>query len=289
MTRLTPRLVAAVVATAMFAGGCSYRFLFWERNIWQDSVGIFTMVKPADLELYRELLPEQFGVPPQPMVGVYVVHFADTEPWPMTLTKFLFPYFEATILLRCEYQGQIGWYSHVMPVSTEAAMIGGHRLGFPKYVADEISLNPTEDGWVGAAVHEGESRIELVFTEMPVADIEAPTSLERDFINGLGDAANLVGPLILLIPPSQGPEVNVARCSPPPLADRRAGLVQISLSEPYDRLVPEGTAAPGLFQRFTLEGGGGPSWTVIVVFLIALVGLVWWLSRIRSRRRVGKG
>jgi hypothetical protein len=40
--------------------------------------------------------------------------------------------------------------------------------------------------------------------------------------------------------------------------------VQISLSEPYDRLVPGGTVAVGLYQRFTLPGGGGPPWIVVV-------------------------
>jgi hypothetical protein len=278
-------MISVTLAISMLAAGCSYKFLFWERNIWQDTYGIFTMVEPADLELYRELLPASFSMPDQPMVGVYLVHFVDTEPWPMTPTKFLFPYYEATILLRCDYEGQIGWYSHVMPVSTEAAMIGGHRLGFPKYVADEWVLRPTEDGWFGAAVHEGRNRITLRFSAKPVSGLEKLTPLEQEFADGRGDAANLVGPVILLVPPGVGPEVNVIPCSPPPLADRQVGSVRINLSEPYDGLVPDGTVAAGLYQRFTLPGGGGPSWTVIGLFFAALVGLGWWIVRSRKARR----
>ena len=121
MPRSLSKTIAVVLVVAMFGGGCAYRFLFWERNIWQDSHGIFAMAEPADMDLYRSLLPAEFTVPDQPMVGLYLVHFTDTEPWPITLAEFLLPYHEATILLRCEYQGQTGWYSVVMPVTTDNA------------------------------------------------------------------------------------------------------------------------------------------------------------------------
>jgi hypothetical protein len=279
-------VAVAAVTVGTLLGGCAYRVLFWERNVWQDFTGIFAMVEPADPGLYRELLPQQFSMPEQPMVGLYVVHFADTEPWPMSATEYLFPYFEATVLLRCEYEGRIGWYSHVMPVSTEAAMIGGRRSGFPKYVADEILLEPTEEGWRGTAVHEGQNRISLRFAEVPLGELGPLSPLEEEFVNGRGDDANLRGPIILLNPPGEGPDVNVLPCSPPPLAERQAGSVQVSLSEPYDRLVPAGTVAVGLYQRFTLPGGGGPPWVVVGLILAALMGLTWWiLRRWRARGR----
>jgi len=284
MPRSSSKTIAVVLSVAMFGGGCAYRFLFWERNIWQDSHGIFAMAEPADMELYRELLPAQFTVPDQPMVGLYLVHFTDTEPWPMTFTEFLLPYFEATILLRCEYQSQTGWYSVVMPVTTEAAMIGGRRLGFPKYVADEITLESTHEGWFGAVRHEGEERFSLRFERRLVGDFGPLTPLQNEFVNGRGDA-ELRGPIILLVPPGEGPEVNILPTSPPPLAAREAGAVRIRLADPYDGLVPDGTVAPGLYQRFTLAGGGGPSWTLIVIFVAGLSCLTWVLSRAwRSRR-----
>jgi hypothetical protein len=280
------RAVAAAVAVGVLLGGCSYQVLFWERNIWQDTKAIFAIVEPADLGLYRELLPQQFSMPDQPMVGLYVADFVDTEPWPITATELLFPYFEASVLLRCEYEGQVGWYSHVMPVSTEAAMIGGRRLGFPKYIADEIRLGPTAEGWQGAVVHEGQERLSLRFAEVPLDQLGPLSPLEEEFVSGSGDAANLREPIILLDPPGEGPGVNVLPVSPPPLAERRAGSVQVSLSEPYHRLVLPGTVAVGLYQRFTLPGGGGPPWIVVVLFLAALIGLTWWmLRRLRARRR----
>ena len=284
MDRSMKTTAATLLLLTLTSSGCAYRFLFWERNIWQDTYGIFAMAEPADLEFYRDLLPDQFGVPDQPMVGLYLVHFIDTEPWPITATEFLLPYYEATILLRCEHDDQIGWYSVVMPVTTKAALIGGHRLGFPKYVADEITLEVTDDGWLGAVRHEGEQRMALRFSAAPADSFTGLTHLQHEFVNGRGDA-DLKGPVILLIPPGRGPEVNVIPISPPPLTAREAGTVEISLADPYDRLVPEGTLAPALYQRFTLAGGGGPSWTFIVIFVAGLSYVTWVLLRkLRSRR-----
>ena len=202
---LSSRATAVVLLLlAVTAGGCAYRFLFWERNIWQDTYGIFAMIEPASVKLYRELLPDRFGVPDQPMVGIYLVHFIDTEPWPITLTEFLYPYHEATILLRCEYEGEIGWHSVVMPVTTEAALIGGLRLGFPKYVADEITLEPTDEGWHGAVRHMNETRMSMSYRKSLPVDLGPLHPLQEAFVNGRGDA-DIRGPVILLIPPGVGP------------------------------------------------------------------------------------
>jgi len=277
----------AVTATAvmLIAGGCSYRVFFWERNIWQDTHGIFALVEPADSELYRKMLPPQFAVPDQPMVGIYLVHFVDTEPWPITLTEYLLPYHEATILLRCVHDGRTGWYSHVMPVSTTAAMIGGRRMGFPKYVADEIRLERTTGGWLGSVTHEGETKISMRFNNRPVDQLGPLTTVQKEFVSGDGDAANLRGPIILLKPPGEGPEVNVLPCSPPPLAERQAGTVEIELVAPYDGLVPAGTVAPGLYQRFTLTESG-PPWSIATLFVVVMIGTTSWLARrVMSRRR----
>ena len=113
------------------------------------------------------------------------------------------------------------------------------------------------------------------------------THLQHEFVNGRGDA-DLKGPVILLIPPGKGPEINVITTSPPPLAARESGAVRIELARPYDGLVPDGTVAPGLYQRFTLAGGGGPSWTSIVAFFAGLCCVMWvffrkWRSRRSSR------
>lgn len=279
------RARSAALLLAVLAAGCSYGFLFWERNIWQDFHGIFTLVAPADMVAYREMLPGKFALPEQPMVGVFVVDYLDTEPWPITPTKFLGSYLEAAVFLRCDYGDVTGWYCLVMPVTTEAAEIGGRRMGFPKYVADRIVVEPVPGGWTGVVEHAGEERISLQLTAMPEHEITDLLPLQEEFIRGRGDAA-LRTPIILLKPPLKGPEVNVLRCSPPGLATRQAGVVSISLAEPYDGLVARGTMAPGLFQRFTIGDESGPSWTQILFFFASLALLVWAIVRFRKAREL---
>ncbi len=251
MTRQMKIKLIIVLFTAMLLDGCAYKFLFWERNIWEDLHGIVTMVEPADLTLYRELLPEQFSMPDQPMVGVFVIDYLDTEPWLVTFTRPLRPYLEASIFLRCKYMDEAGWYSLTMPVTTKAANIGGRRIGFPKYVADSIVLDQTDTGWIGKVVHQGKSPISLEFTAEPLANIGELVPIHDEFMKGRGEA-ELKGPVILLVPPGEGPKVRVNSCSPPPLASRETGMVRIVLAEPWNGLVPAGTVSPGLFQRFTL-------------------------------------
>ena len=116
----------------------------------------------------------------------------------------------------------------------------------------------------GSVVHEGQTRFSLHFTESPRSELGPLSPLQEEFVNGRGDAANLRGPVILLRPPGEGPEVRVVPISPPPLVERKAGAVRISLGEPYHRLIPDGTVAPGLYQRFTLPGGGGPPSSTVI-------------------------
>ena len=232
--------------------GCAYKVLFWEHNIWEDLQGIITMVEPADLTVYRKLLPEQFDMPDQPMVGIYLFDFLDVEPWPITFTMKLKPYREATILLRCKYKDKVGWYSLTMPVTDEAANIGGRRLGFPKYVADSIVLAKAGSAWVGTVEHQGKIQISLEFTPKPLAEMGKLVPIHDEFMQGKGPAAELIGPVILLNPPGKGPDVKVITCSPPPRTEIETGMVKITLEEPWNTLVPSGTISPGLFERCIL-------------------------------------
>jgi len=238
----------------IFLQGCAYKILFlWERNVWKDLRGIITMVEPADLKKYRQLLPDQFEMPDQPMVGVYFFDFLDMEPWMVTFTSVLKPYKEATVLLRCKYQNQEGWHPLTMPVSDEVANIAGRRLGFPKYVADNMSLAKTDSGWEGIVKHLGQEQISLKFMRGPIVGIKKLPSIQEAFIKGVGPEANLDCQIFLLVPPTTGPYVKVIHTSPPSRVNSEAGMVRIELADPWNSLIPNGTLSPGLFERFALD------------------------------------
>ena len=96
--------------------------------------GLTTHFLPKDPSLYRKLLPEPFGVPGQPVVTIFVADYIRVFPWPLSR------YQEWSVLLKSEWKGEEGWYSVTMPVTKWVAMFGGRYLGFPKYIADEITL-----------------------------------------------------------------------------------------------------------------------------------------------------
>ncbi len=283
MKPTTFRKLGGLLLVILLCQGCTYNLLFWECNIWQEFEGIFVIEEPANLDVYRQLLPEQFNLPDAPMVGMFIIDYIDTEHWPMTPTKFLTPYLESAIFLRCDFNGTEGWYCSYMAVTTEAALIGGHRLGFPKILADSIGFKQTEQGWSGSTMFENKEHIKLKMKTESKAVFTGLSSMQNDFING-NRISDLADTCILLRPPAVGPEVRVFSCSPPPLVKRETGLVTIHLAEPYMDLIWPGTVSPGLYQHFSLGQEQGPSGptialTLLIVLLAGITILAVWIVR----------
>jgi hypothetical protein len=201
--------------------------------------GITTAFPPADIELYRALLPEQFDMPEQPMVAVSVVDYYD-------VTLPLVPYREGYVAIQCEYQGRTGWHVLTMPVDDETADAGGRAIGFPKYVADEITLEEQEGGWTGRVVHGGRTVIEIVFT--PEAGAQPVTGTS----SGGGDV------VFNLVPPSEGPAVFEVKgdISGQRKTTTTAGsaTVKADAGEPWAGLLgPGGTAVWAVLEEMTGE------------------------------------
>ncbi len=162
--------------------------------------GIYAWFAPADLELYRALLPPQFDMPQAPLVVVFVADYYDIN-IPLSVLQpngglpDMVPYLEGAVLLQCEYQGRTGLHTITMPVDDDTANEAGRRLGFPKYVADEITLEQDGDGWVGRVMHEGRTVLGVSFTPASGATPQEET--------GGGRVS-----LFQLVPPAEGPAVN---------------------------------------------------------------------------------
>jgi hypothetical protein len=279
-----------VLAIVIFVcSGCTYNILFWERNIWTEFDGIFVIEEPDNLDKYASLLPESLNMPKVPMVGMFCADYFDTEHWPITLTKYLTPYLESALFITCEYNGQEGWYCPYMAVTTEAALIGGHRLGYPKILADQIIFNKLEEGWNGSTMVDDVEHLGLQFTIYPLDSVQKYSRAKVDFING-NEVSDLLFTTILLKPPAEGPDVAVFSMSPPPLVKRLPGLVSIQLGGPLEGLIEPGTVTPALYQHFSMRSGQKPSGPVIALTLLGLLGalcviiLVWILRRIKRRR-----
>jgi hypothetical protein len=208
-----------------------------ERRPWSflGQRSITAAFPPADVELYRALLPEQFDMPEQPLVAVSVVDYYD-------VTLPLVPYREGYVAIQCEYQGRTGWHVLTMPVDDETSRAGGSAIGFPKYVADEITLEQQEGGWLGHVLHEGRTVMEVAFT----AEEEPVTAT-----SGGGGAD-----VFQLVPPGEGPAVNEVKSTPSgertTVTTSGSATVRADADEPWSGLLnPDGRAAWASFEEVT--------------------------------------
>jgi hypothetical protein len=208
-----------------------------ERRPWSflGQRGITTAFPPADVELYRALLPEQFDMPDQPLVAVSVVDYYD-------VTLPLVPYREGFVALQCKYQGRTGWHVLTMPVDDETSNAGGRALGFPKYVADEITLGEQEGGWTGRVVHEGRTVMEVTF------------AAEGEPVTGASGGAGT--DVFQLVPPGEGPAINevksVASGERTTVTTSGSASVRADAAEPWAGLLgPEGSTAWASFEEVT--------------------------------------
>jgi len=284
---LSLRKLLFLVIVVFVCSGCTYNILFWERNIWAEFDGIFVIEEPDSLEKYASLLPDSLSMPKEPMVGLFCADYFNTEHWPITLTKYLAPYLESAVFITCKYNGQEGWYCPYMAVTTEAALIGGHRLGFPKILADQILFDKLEDGWNGSTMVEDVEHLGLQFNYHPLDSLQKYPSAKVDFIDG-NEVSNLVFTTILLKPPAVGPDVAVFSMSPPPLVKRIPGLVSIQLGGPLEGLIEPGATTPGLYQHFSMGSKQKPSGPLIALTLLGLLGALFVILLIRILKRVKK-
>ncbi len=204
---------------------------------------LMTTLAPADLELYRSLLPEQFDMPDQPLVVVTVADYYD-------VTLPLVPYREGYVLLQCKYQGRTGWYTYTMPVDDKTANDGGRAIGFNKYVADEITLEEQDGIWTGRVVHGGRAVMEIVFT----------ATGEPVTVTGGGDQVSLFN----LLPPGEGPKVNEVRSAASgeetTATTSGSATVKADPGEPWAGLLnPDGSTLSAVLQEIT--GDSVLEWT----------------------------
>jgi hypothetical protein len=238
---ITLFVVLLIVVVAVLL---SVRYALNKHGMFRQFHGVFTAVEPANLELYRSLLPQPLEMPKRPMVSIFVVDYVKVFPWPMTR------YQEAAVSLRCKYNGEEGWHVKTMPVTKSVPNWGGRGLGFPKYVADMITLQSSGQSWKGEVKQAGETKLALEFTSENMRKLTAD---EEELMKSR--ANQLKEPIFLFVPPDKGPilqKVMVVQKVDPQWKAKQ-GMVKITIApkEPWAGLVPDGTKAPGLFQEFT--------------------------------------
>jgi acetoacetate decarboxylase len=102
----------------------------------------------TDPEVIRRCLPQGLEPGPQPRAVAFVASYPETN--------FGISYNEGGLLLACRHRGEQGIYALSMPVDDDTAMIGGReRQGFPKKMAESITLEREGSRVVGSVTRRG--------------------------------------------------------------------------------------------------------------------------------------
>ena len=118
----------------------------------------------TDPDVVKRIIPEPLKPSDQPYAAAFVAKYPKTN--------FGSVYNEAALLVTVEYGDETGGYCLAMPVTEDMALIMGREiLGFPKKIAEEISLARTENGVRGRCVRRG---VELINLSMPFEEEVEP-------------------------------------------------------------------------------------------------------------------
>jgi len=108
----------------------------------------------TDRKVMKKLVPKPLKPSPVPLVSVFFAKYPRTN--------FGSVYNEAAMGLAVDFKGEQGSYCLTMPVTEDMALILGREIyGYPKKIADEISLNKTKDGLNCRYVRRGTELLKL--------------------------------------------------------------------------------------------------------------------------------
>ena len=215
--------------------------------------GIFTVVEPADLELYRSYMYPPLSMPEKPEVIVTLVDLYTGN----AVTR----YQEGRLAVKAMCpDGRESWLVISVPVPTLLMCYMGVVWGWPKYVADVMTVTPTK----AEVIYEGEVRWSMDFSPDPVDEATLKELKERrrfEFPNTIAFHVDKGG-ACLLRHTGRGYEDPEVVESSFHVAEWQAGMVKVYMrpQDPWAGLIPANSVTPGVYQRFMSAGGADSVW-----------------------------
>lgn len=118
---------------------------FLARSTGAEMVLVLARTDPT---VAAAVLPKPLQAPKDPVVSAFVAHYPKTN--------FGVDYYEGALFVGAEYRGERGLYCLAMPVYDDPAMVlGMEGVGFPKKMADHISLERDGARVIGSVVPHG--------------------------------------------------------------------------------------------------------------------------------------
>jgi acetoacetate decarboxylase len=143
------------------------RFRNWDVPAYEyRSVEMLSAMFRTDPDVVRTILPKPLVPPDDPVGWAYVWRCPESNVADLSYT-------EGALFVRAVYKGEPGWYPLAVPVDDDMAMIGGREwMGFPKKIAEDISLERTGNQVMGRVIRRG---VEVLRIEADLDDaVETP-------------------------------------------------------------------------------------------------------------------
>lgn len=198
-----------------------------EGTMYEEFDGVLVIYQPMDTELYRELLPDLFGMPDTPLVQVFVINYYKMAPWAIK------PYLEAAVFLLATYDGREAWHCITMPVTTQSARLGGIiYLGYPK-VMGNITFERGDMNYSGT-LRAGDNTVMDIslITERHYATTNEKKWFQR--LAGIPSLNILRGDVVNPLPGSENQKQSILD-----LAEQYPDLLEVRVGEASLSLYPE--------------------------------------------------
>lgn len=122
----------------------------------------------TDPDVVQAVLPKPLVPADEPLGWALVARYPETN--------FGLSYGEGALFLKAVYKDEPGWYCLAMPVDNDMAMVAGRETaGFPKKIAEEITLERTGSQVMGRVIRRG---VEVLHIEAELSDDVSATTLD---------------------------------------------------------------------------------------------------------------
>ncbi len=205
-----------------------------------DYRAIKVHLPPADLDLYRALLPAPLTMPDTPMLYIELSEVSPT-------------WHEGILSIACRHRDAEGWHGLYWAIDSYYPCEFGRLVGYPKFMAERMALVQADQGWQGEVQHQGQQHLRVDYRE----DASASEAVAAAGIRSNAEER----PWYLQVPPEKGPYINRMTyfeiASPTP--DCTPGLAHVSFDgDPrFAGLFPPGGASGPAMLVEKLGGGFG--------------------------------
>jgi acetoacetate decarboxylase len=122
----------------------------------------------TDPDIVQTILPKPLVPADEPLGWVFVARYPETN--------FGLSYNEGALFVKAEFKGEPGWYCLALPVDNDMAMVAGREtVGFPKKIAEKITLERTDNHVKGSVVRRG---VEILHVEAELTDPVSAANLD---------------------------------------------------------------------------------------------------------------